>query len=393
MVEQAQLVEGSHHGLAGLVAAHAAEAAEALHHMGCLVEYVHLGQASALAHGEVVGVMGRGDLHRARAEGGVHVEVGEDGNLAVDQRQLHRLAHQALVALVGGVHSHASVAQHGLGARGGHHQVLHAVHWLGKRVTQVPQVPGLVLVFRLVVGDGGGAAGAPVDDALAAVDDAVVVPVDEHAAHGAAELGAHGELLVSVVAGAAHGRYLLDDAPAIVAPPFLARLDECLAPYLAAVDALGGQVLVHLGLRGDARVVGTQYPAGLEPPHARTTDASVLDGVVQGMAHMQHAGDVGRRYDDGVGLAAPRAEARRSLEAPRVPPLLEDGPLHGGVTVALLVVLSHRAASLSLCPSQAAALTRPSSFLSAASWRPRCQTRAPSPCCAPRARAARTSRP
>jgi hypothetical protein len=76
-------------------------------------------QAVTLAHFVVVEIVRRGDLHAAGAEGGVHVIVGNDGNAAAAQGQLHELADQVLITLVIGVHGHGGVAQHGLGARGG----------------------------------------------------------------------------------------------------------------------------------------------------------------------------------------------------------------------------------------------------------------------------------
>ena len=119
VIEQAQLVEGGHDGLAGLVAVHAGELPVAFHDMGRLVEDVDALKTGALAHGPVVGVMRRRHLHAARAELGIHVPVGEDGDLAVHERQLHRLAHEVPEALVLGIDGHAGVAQHRFGARGG----------------------------------------------------------------------------------------------------------------------------------------------------------------------------------------------------------------------------------------------------------------------------------
>ena len=73
----------------------------------------------ALADFEVVEVVRRGDLHRARAELGVGVFVGDDRDAAADERQDHVLADEVLVALVLGVHGDAGVAEHGLGTGGG----------------------------------------------------------------------------------------------------------------------------------------------------------------------------------------------------------------------------------------------------------------------------------
>ena len=342
VIEQAQLLEGGHDGLAGLVAVHAGELPVAFHDMGRLVEDVDALKPGALPHRPVIGIVRGGHLHAARAELGIHVPVGEDGNLAIHERQLHRLAHEVPEALVLGVHGHAGVAQHRFGTRGGDDQVLQAVHRLGERVAQVPQMPRLVHVLGLVVGDGRGAVRAPVHDALAAVDDVLVVPVGEQLPHGAHVGRLEREVLVGVVAGAAHALDLVHDGGAVLLAPLVAFLDERLAADFQARDALLGQAFVHLSLGGDAGVVGADDPAGFKAPHAGAADAGVLDGVVQGMPHVQHAGDVRRRDDDGVGFVGMLAEARRALEVAGVLPRLEDGPLHGGVVGGLPLVLGHR---------------------------------------------------
>ena len=56
----------------------------------------------------------------------------------------------------------------------------------------------------------------------------------------------------------------------------------------------------HLG--GDAGMVGARLPQHVAPAHALEADENVLNGVVEGMPHMERARHIGRRNDDGVGL-------------------------------------------------------------------------------------------
>ena len=139
----------------------------------------------------------------------------------------------------------------------------------------------LVLVLGLVVGNSGRAVRAPVNDALAAVDHVVVIPVHEDLAHGLGVLRGHGELLVVEVDRAAHALDLLDDDSAVLLFPLLASLEELLAADLAAVDALFLELLVDLGLGGDAGVIRADDPAGAVTAHAGVADVGVLDGVVE----------------------------------------------------------------------------------------------------------------
>ena len=292
--------------------------------MGRLVEDVDLRQVVRLAHRVVVRVVRGRHLHEAGAELGVDVPVAEDGYLAVHDRQHDGLAHELLLLGVLRAHGDAGVAEHGLRAGGGHGHVLDAVDGLRERVAQEPQVALLVLVLRLVVTDGRAAAGAPVHDALAAVDQAVVVPVAEHLAHRAAELRRHRELLVVEVDGAAHALDLADDGAAVLMGPVPARVQELLASHLKARDALALELLVHLGLGGDACVVRSQDPAGGAAAHAVVADERVLDRVVHGVAHVQDARDVGGRDDDGA-VSHPLA----ALVAARVDPALDELGLRG----------------------------------------------------------------
>ncbi len=85
-------------------------------------------QLVTLSHRIVVEVMRRSDFHHAGAEFLVHIFVGDDGDVAVAQRQFHLLADEVFVALVFRMHHHRHVAEHGLGAGGGDGEMSQSVH-------------------------------------------------------------------------------------------------------------------------------------------------------------------------------------------------------------------------------------------------------------------------
>ena len=72
---------------------------------------------------EVVGIVGRGHLDRAGAELRIYVAVGDDHDVALQERVRKRGADQVPVALVVGVHRDRGVAEHGLDPGGRHHDV------------------------------------------------------------------------------------------------------------------------------------------------------------------------------------------------------------------------------------------------------------------------------
>ena len=332
VVEQIVLLEPLDDGLAALVAVHAGELAVTLDDHRVLIEDVDLRQVVGLTHGVVIGVVGRRDLDKAGAKVGVDMPILKDGDLAVDDWELDGLTHKGgLLGVLRG-DSHARVAEHGLGARGGDDDVILAVDRLGQRVAQVPQVALLVLVLGLVVRDGGGAVGAPVDDALAAVDQTVVIPVAEDLTHGLGVILVHGKALVIEVDRAAHALDLLDDDAAVLVGPVPAGVDKLIAANLQTADALALELFVDLGLRGDTGVVGTQDPTRGLAAHAGHADDGVLNGVVGGVAHMELAGHVGRRNGDGA-----VAHALAALIVAAVEPLLQDRRL----VSRRIVVLGH----------------------------------------------------
>ena len=286
----------------------------------------------SLTHGVIVGVVGRSNLNEAGTEVGVNVPILKDGDLSVDDGELDGLTHKGgLLGILRG-DSDARVAEHGLGARGGDDDVILAVDRLGQRVAQVPQVALLVLILGLVVRDSGGAVGAPVDDALAAVNQTIVVPVAEDLAHGLGIVLVHGEALVVEVDGAAHALDLLDDDAAVLVGPIPAGVDKLVATNLQAANALLFELLVDLGLRGDTGVVGAEHPARGLAAHAGHTDDSVLDGVIGSVTHMKLTGHIGRRNGDGA-----VAHALTALVVAAVEPLLQDRRL----VSRRIVVLGH----------------------------------------------------
>ena len=320
----ALLLQIGHDGLAGLVAVHAGVAAVALHHLAVVVQHADGLQVVAQAHLKVVGIVGGGHLHAAGAELHVHIGVGHDGDLLVHQGQDALLAHNVPVTAVLGVDRHAGVAQHGLRPGGGHGHI--AALLPGDGVADVPQVAGLLLVLHLRVAQGGDAVGAPVDDAAALVDEALVVEGDEHMAHRVGQALVHGEPGAAPVTGGAQLLLLLHDAVAELVLPVPHTLQELLPAQIVAGQALAlAQLLLHLDLGGDAGVVGAGHPQGGIALHPLEADQDVLEGAVHGVAHVELAGDVGGRHDDGEGAFVRVAAA---LKAAVLLPHLIDAALH-----------------------------------------------------------------
>jgi len=96
-------------------------------HLSLLVDDDDLGQLVTPAHFKVVGVVGRGDLHRAAAEGGVDILVGNNRHLAANQGKEQGFSDQVFISLILRVHRHGDVTEHGFRPGGGHHHAAAAV--------------------------------------------------------------------------------------------------------------------------------------------------------------------------------------------------------------------------------------------------------------------------
>ena len=295
LVEQTQFLEIGHHLFA------AGEAVKALIFAGRLVHDSHvvhdLEQLEAMPATDlvVVAIVGRGDLEGAGAEIHLHVVVVDHRDGAAGERQTDADSGQVAVALVVGMDRDAGIAEHGLGPGGGHHDVTGAV---GIGIADMVKLAFPVLVFDLVIGEGGMAARAPVDDIVTLVDQAFLVQADEDLAHRRRQPFVHRESLALPVAGGAEPLQLVDDRPALVLAPAPDLVDEGLAAEVMPGLALFRQLPLDDVLGGDAGVIGAWQPQGVVAAHAVIAGKDVLQGVVEGVADMEDAGDVGRRDDD-----------------------------------------------------------------------------------------------
>ena len=293
---------------------------------GELVEDADGFEIVAAADLEIVEVVRRGDLDRARALLRIGIFVGHDRDPAADQRQHGVLADQVLPLGIVGMHGNAGVAQHGLGPGGRHDDVLVAAL---DGIAEVPQAAADLARFDLEVGDRRQHLGIPVDQPVVLVDQAGLVEIDEHFQDGARQALVHGEALARPVAGGAQAAELVGDGAARIGLPLPDLGQELLAVQellvaVAFVGALDGEadaflleVAHHDHLGGDAGVIGAGLPQRIVALHAAPADQHVLQRVVERVAHMQAARDVGRRDDDAVGrLRRLRMGAERAALLP-----------------------------------------------------------------------------
>ncbi len=150
---------------------------------------------------------------------------------------------------------------------------------------------GVVLVLDLGLGQSGLVVGAPVDGLQALVDIALLVhfPKDLHLF--GLKAGVHGQVGVVPVADDAHPLEALALHVHIVLGKLMAGGAELRHRHLLVVELV---LLDDGGLNGHAVVVPAGDIGGVIAPHGVGANDDVLDGLVQGVAHVQGAVGEGR---------------------------------------------------------------------------------------------------
>ena len=280
-------------------------------------------QIVALPDFPVVEVVRGRDLDAARAEVLVDIRIGNDGNRAAGERQHDLLPDEARIALVVGVDRHGDVAQHGLGTRRRDDDVTPAAT---PRVADLPDLSLFLVVLDLEVGNRRAERRVPVDEALAAIDEAVVEQPHERFQHRGGKTRVHRETLARPVARSAEPSHLVRDRRAGSFLPRPHSLRELLPAQVAARLALRFQLLLDDDLRRDPRVVGAELPQRVVAQHPVVADQHVHQRLLERVAHVQRARDVRRRKLDAERARAFR-EARLEIAArfPDRVPLRLDG--------------------------------------------------------------------
>ena len=242
------------------------------------------------------------------------------------------------------MHRQSAIGHHGLGAGGGNrhaflHHAVNQLRPLGKRVADVVHLPIRFGGFDFQVRHRAHQHRVPIDQALATVNQTLLVELDKGVGDHGRQLVVHGEVFAAPVHAVAHAAHLLGDGVARLLFPLPHFGNEIFTrhirggPHVVAADALGLQLALHHDLGGNACMVGTGHPQGVETLHAVVARQAVHDGLVERVAHVQRAGHVGWRQLDGerrllcLGLAC-ATKTRHAVTAlfPLRPPMgLEGG--------------------------------------------------------------------
>ncbi|CCK17248.1 hypothetical protein BN136_3258 [Cronobacter universalis NCTC 9529] len=256
----------------------------------------------------VVEVVRRGDFHAASAFFHIGVFVADDRDAAVNQRQHDILADQIFITRIFRVYGNAGIAQQGFRAGGGDHQVIFAVggfRAVRQRIADMPHRAFRLAVFHFQVRDSGTQFRVPVYETLAAIDQIFFIKTDEHLFHRVGEAFIHGEALALPVHRVTQTTHLARNGAAGFRFPLPDFLDEGVAAVVVTgFTFFSGDFTLDDHLGRDTGVVGADLPQGVFTLHTLVADHGVHDGLLEGVTHMQTAGDVRRRDHDAEAFLA-----------------------------------------------------------------------------------------
>ena len=270
-------------------------------HMSVIGKHTDNGQLMPLSHFIVVRVVGRGNLHHAGALGHVRMLVAHNGDFLVQQGQNHVAPMEMGIPGILCIDGHCRIAQHGFRTGGGQLQ-----HFPGllHRVEQVPEVAVLLFILHLRIGNGRIAAGTPVHQTTATVNQTLFIQAAEHFPDSPAAAFIHSEAFTAPVAACAHAPLLLGDAVAVLLLPCPGTLQERFPANAFLGQAFLGHGSHDLHFRCNGGVIRARQPQGGITLHAVIANGRILQGAVHGVTHMKLPRNVRRRHHNGKGLLA-----------------------------------------------------------------------------------------
>ena len=279
-----------------------------IEHLGAFTDIAVKGQdvdhrqGVTFTHFIVVKVVRRSDFHAAGAFFHVGVFVANDRNTTVNQRQNDIFANQIFVTRIFRVNGHAGIAQQGFRTSSRNHQIIFTIcgfRAVSQRIADVPHRTFRFAVFHFQVRDSGAQFRIPVYQAFATVNQVFFIQTNENFFHRIGQAFVHGEAFTLPVHGVAETAHLTGNGAAGFRFPFPDFVDESFAAVVVTgFTFFCGNLALNDHLGSDPGVVSTDLPQGVFALHALIADHGIHDGLLEGVTHMQTAGDVRRRDHD-----------------------------------------------------------------------------------------------
>ncbi len=247
---------------------------------------------------------------------------------------MNLLANKRFVAFIGRMDSHRGVAEHGFRSGRGHHHFTLAIN---EGICHVVEFGIGLAVLYLYVGYGGMAARAPVDHAVAAVDESIPIETNEGLQHCVRIVGIHGKAIALPVKGETQGAKLFLDGSTIVLFPVPCPLQELLPPQVVAAQTFRSHISLNHIVCRDAGMICSGKKQNSGALHLLKATQDVLNLVAESVADVELTGDIGRRngYAEGWAGGVRLGMKKSSLLPARVPFLFHRRRIIGGGQIEL----------------------------------------------------------
>ena len=301
--------------------------ARELVHVAVVGHNIDLFETMALTYEEVVRIVSGRNLNDTGTELLLNIIVGENGNLAARKRKNHVLADNRSETLVLRIDRDRRIAGERFGTRRRDADIvlvkltLRAEGAARDGIADIPEVTVIRLVLDLVVRESRTAAGTPVYDVVAFIDEALIVKLSKDLRDGLRATLVERKALARPVGRIAEHTLLMDDRSAVLLLPFPDALDECLAPEILTALTLLAERLLDDVLSRDAGMVGTGEPKRILTLHTAPPDENILNRLIERMAHVKNARHVRRRNYYGIALAVARLLMKITVLLPKRIPL------------------------------------------------------------------------
>ncbi len=243
---------------------------------------------------KVIHVMCGRHLERACSELPFHIRIKDDRNRDIHKRQGDGFLRQAVKSLVIRMHCNRGIAKHCFRTGRGHHQVTIA---RAERIADIVELAVRWFVLHLKIGKRGMTSGAPVDNIIALIDQSLVIETGKDLTDRARQSLVHCESFSIPITRRPQPFELVYNLTAGFLAPFPDPFYEFFSPDVMPFCSIFGKLTLHHVLGGDSGMVCSGKPKRVHSLHPPVPDQDVLEGVVQCMAHMQNACDIGRRND------------------------------------------------------------------------------------------------
>ena len=194
------------------------------------------------------------------------------------------------------MHSHGLVAEKRFRARRCYDNPFGAI---SAGISDFPKVAVGFLAFNFQIRNGALQLRIPIDKPIAAVDEPLLIKRDEAFDNDLGELVIHRKVKAIPVDAVAHAAHLLENCAARVLLPLPDLFVKGFAADVSAVNALGFELAFNHDLRRDACMVRAGEPHRVVARHAVVARERIHHRLIEGVAHVQDARDVGRRQLDG----------------------------------------------------------------------------------------------